>query len=111
MEENLYDTSKLIELYKKSAHPRGSTTILSLIEFPKAFDFDLRVFFPSMPDYDLALTISMELLKNGKSTPAIDLVIAAAALNNGFRIITRDKHFLFVKEIREDLMVVVEPGS
>jgi len=39
----------------------------------------------------------------------IDLVIAAVALNNGLRIIT--KHFLSIKEIRKDFMVVIEHGS
>jgi len=35
MEENLYDTSKLIEYYRENKSVEGYTTILNVIEFPK----------------------------------------------------------------------------
>jgi predicted nucleic acid-binding protein len=35
--------------------------------------------------------------------PAIDLVIAAVALNNGLRLVTKDKNFLLVKEVEKRL--------
>ena len=38
MEENLYDTSKLIDAYKKAEEISGYTTIFNLIEFPKALE-------------------------------------------------------------------------
>ena len=108
MEEKLYDTSKLIEYYRNSVPVRGYTTILNLIEFPKALELDLVVIYPSKSDYELALRLSTELLRAGKPIPAIDVVIAAIALNRSLRLITKDKHFAFVKEIRNDLKLSIE---
>ena len=107
MEKNLYDTSKLIDLYKKNEKIQGYTTIFNLIEFPKALELNLTVLYPSKSDYNLALKISTELLKIGKPIPAVDVLISAIAINNGLRVITRDKHFLFVKDVLKDFEVVV----
>ena len=108
MEKKLYDTSKLIECYKNGIPIRGYTTILNLIEFPKALELDLVVIYPSKPDYELALKLSTELLRIGKPIPAIDAVIAAAALNRKLKLVTRDKHFMAIKEIREDFKLLIE---
>ncbi len=73
-----FDTNRLIDAYRGGESLNGYTTILNLIEFPKAIEFNLRVMFPSKSDYHLALKISTELLKAGKPIPAVDSVIAAA---------------------------------
>ncbi len=108
MEKDLYDTSRLIDAYKKKEKIRGYTTIFNLIEFPKALELNLTVLYPSKSDYKLALKISTELLKVGKPIPAIDVMISAIAINNGLRVITKDRHFLFVKDVMKDFEVVVE---
>ncbi len=108
MEKNLYDTSKLIDLYKENREVRGYTTIFNVIEFPKSLELDFVVLYPSKSDYNLALKISTELLKVGKPIPAIDVIISAIALNNGLRVVTKDRHFLFVKDVVRDFEVVVE---
>ena len=108
MEKNLYDTSKLIDAYKKNERIRGYTTIFNLIEFPKALELDLVVLYPSKSDYNLALKISTELLKIGKPIPAVDVLISAIAINNGLRVVTKDRHFLFVKDVIDDFEVVVK---
>jgi hypothetical protein len=108
MEENLYDTNRLIEIYGKGEQPYGYTTILNLIEFSKAIDFNLKVLYPSKSDYELALKISTELLKKGKPIPAVDSIIAAIAFNNNLKVITKDKHFLYVNEIMEEFKVEVD---
>ncbi|RLI74571.1 type II toxin-antitoxin system VapC family toxin [Archaeoglobales archaeon] len=108
MEENLYDTSKLIDAYKKSGEIHGYTTIFNLVEFPKALEFDLTVLYPLRSDYNLALEMSTELLKMGRPIPAVDVIISAIALNNKLKVITKDRRFLFIKEIRKDFEVVVE---
>ncbi len=107
MEESLYDTNNLIDAYIERETLDGYTTILNLIEFPKAMEFNLRVLFPSKSDYHLALMISTELLKAGKPIPAVDSVIAAVALNNKLKLITKDKHFLLVKEVKKGFKVDV----
>lgn len=108
MEKNLYDTSKLIDVYKRSGEIKGCTTIFNLVEFPKALELNLRVLYPLKSDYDLALEISTELLKIGTPIPALDVIISAIALNNGLRLITKDRHFLFVKDVRKDFEVIIE---
>jgi predicted nucleic acid-binding protein len=107
MEESLYDTNTLIDTYKDKDAIEGFTTILNLIEFPKAIDFNLRVLYPSKSDYHLALIISTQLLKAGKPIPAVDSIIAAIALNHKLKLVTKDKHFLFVKKVRKEFKVDV----
>lgn len=107
MEESLYDTNRLIDAYRERETLDGYTTILNIIEFPKAIDFNLRVLFPSKSDYHLALMISTELLKAGKPIPAVDSVIASVALNNKLKLVTKDKHFLLVKEVKKEFKVDV----
>jgi hypothetical protein len=108
MEEALYDTSKLIDIYMRKEPAYGYTTILNLIEFPKALELNVRVIYPSRSDYNLALKLSTELLRKGKPVPAVDSTIAAIALNRGLRVITKDRHFLTIKEVERDLKVSVE---
>jgi len=108
MEKNLYDTSKLIDAYKKNEKIHGYTTIFNVVEFPKALELDLKILYPSKSDYHLALRLSVELLKIGKPIPAIDIMISAIVLNRELKVVTKDKHFLVIKEIRKDFDVVVE---
>jgi len=63
--------------------------------------------FPSKSDYYLALKISTELLKTGKPIPDVDSVIAAVVLNNKLKLVTKDKHFLLIKNVMKDFMVDV----
>ncbi len=107
MEESLYDTSRLIDAHKKKETIQGCTTILNLMEFPKAMEFNLQVLFPSKSDYYLSLRISAELLKAGKTMPAIDSLIAAIVLNNKLKLVTRDNHFLLIEKIMKDFKVEV----
>ena len=108
MEKKLYDRRELIECYKNGVSIREYTTILNLIEFPKALELDLVAIYPSKLDYELALKLSTELLRIGKPVPAIDAVIAATALNRKLKLVTRDKHFMAIKEIREDFKLLIE---
>jgi len=107
VEENLYDTSTLIDVYREKEIIDGCTTILNIIEFPKALELNLRVLFPSKSDYHLALIISTELLKAGKPIPAVDSVIAQVALNNKMKLVTKDRHFLLVKEVKKEFRIEV----
>lgn len=66
------------------------------------------VIFPSREDYNLALEMSTKLLKIGKPLPAIDVINAAIAINNNLKLITKDKHFLVMKEIKKEFNVSIE---
>ena len=107
MEKSLFDTNTLIDAYSNGELLNGYTTILNLIEFPKAIEFNLQVMFPSKSDYYLALKISTELLKAGKPIPAVDSVIAAVVWNNKLKLVTKDKHFLLIKNVVKDFMIDV----
>jgi len=107
MGEVLYDTSALIKLYKKNVRElKGYTTILNIVEFPKALEMKIRVVYPSAEDYKLAVVIAKDLIKRGTPVPAIDIVIAAVAVNRGFALATEDKYFAYIRDVREDLELV-----
>ncbi len=99
--------STIMDLCGEKETIEGYTTILNIIEFPKAMELKLRVLFPSKSDYYLALIISTELLKIGKPIPAVDSVIASVALNNKLKLVTKDKHFLVVKEVKKEFVIEV----
>ncbi|RLE68945.1 MAG: PIN domain-containing protein [Thermoprotei archaeon] len=109
MGEVLYDTSVLIELQRKGVKElEGYTTILNIVEYPKALKVrGLKVIYPDARDYNLAVVVSKDLYKLGKPVPAVDLVIAAVAINRGLKLITGDRHFEYVKEVRGDLLLEV----
>ena len=110
MEESLLDTSELISL-RKSGQSVGEahTTILNLIEYPRAQEFGLvKVLYPTKDDYDAAVVWSVKLLEKGRPVPATDLVIAAVSVRTGLQIITRDQHFKTIKSVAKELKVQVK---
>ena len=107
MEEVLYDTSALISILKSGKKAaRGFTTVLNIVEFPKALDLKgLGILYPTAEDYDEALKIAVSLLKIGKPVPAIDIVIAAMCLRRGLLLLTVDAHFTHIKLIKSEFNV------
>ncbi len=107
MEEALYDTSALINLLRSGKHAaKGFTTILNIVEFPKALDLkELGIIYPTVEDYDEALKIAASLLRIGKPMPAIDILIAALCLRRGLLLLTADVHFKNIKSIRNEFKV------
>ncbi len=107
MEEVVYDTSALIDLLRSGKRAaRGFTTILNIVEFPKALDLkELGIIYPIIEDYDEALKIAVSLLKTGKPMPAIDVVIAAICLRRNLMLLTEDAHFTQIKSIRGEFKV------
>ena len=108
MEQILYDTSSLINAFKQRKQLRGYTTILNVVEFPKLLELKLTVIYPSKSDYNLAIKLSKDLLKIGKPIPAIDIIIAAVALNRNMKLVTTDNHFAVIGEIRSDFKFIIE---
>jgi len=109
VEEALYDTSILIESVRKDVKRlRGYTTIFNVMEFPKAVRIvELKVLYPMRKDYDEALKLSVKLLEGGKPIPSIDILIASMCNNRNLTLVTKDKHFLSVKLIKEDFKVSI----
>jgi len=108
MEEILYDTGSLIKAYKKRKRLMGYTTILNVVEFPKLLELKLTVIYPSKSDYNIAIKLSKDLLKIGKPIPAIDIIVAAVALNRNMKLVTTDNHFDIIQEIKSDFEFVIE---
>lgn len=101
----LYDTNVLIDMMREGVDEiEGSTTSLNLIEFPKAAKFkELKVIVPGRDDFDLAFELASLLLKKGNPIPAVDLVIAAVALNRDMILHTTDKHFEMIQQVNNHL--------
>jgi predicted nucleic acid-binding protein len=106
-EASVYDTSALIGFLKSGQRDvKGFTTILNIIEFPKALDLKgLGVIYPNVEDYDEALKVSVSLLKRGKPIPAIDIIIATICIRRGLTLVTGDEHFRHVKSVRKEFKV------
>ena len=106
--KKLYDTNVIINAIKSSKKPKGYTTILNIVEFPRGSELDLIVLTPSLDDYLLAIEISQTMVERGTPVPAVDAVMAAVALNRNFTIVTRDKHFNFIQKVYPKLKIVEE---
>jgi len=112
VEESLYDSSELIALRRSTDKVYGFTTIINLIEFPKAVELgELRVLYPTKEDYDTALVWSARLLELGNPIPATDLVIAAISLRLQLKLVTRDQHFRAIKSVAQELKLQLRHGN
>lgn len=102
MEEVVYDTNQLINFLKSGKRSiAGFTTILNIIEFPKALDLKgLAVIYPTLDDYDESLKLSAALLRKGCPLPAVDILIAAVCIRRNLTLRTMDKHFTNVKSVK-----------
>ena len=52
-----------------------------------------------------ALLISQKLYNIGKPVPAVDVLIASVCLNRALPVVSKDKHFLAIKEVVKELQV------
>lgn len=100
-ESKILDTSLLIN------GERGLTTIFNIIEFPKALP-NSKVLFPEKRDFILSLFLMTKLLKIGKPIQAIDVLVAAMALNRDIALATADKRISFLKSIAPGLKLEVK---
>ena len=105
----MYDTNILISFWreeKRNIH--GNTTILNIIEFPKALLMkNLVVIYPNPDDLNLALKISKDLMKRGTPVDCVNIILAAIALNRDLIVVTKDRDFEFIKKVRPRLKVKV----
>lgn len=109
MEETFYDTSILMDLFKKGkTELAGYTSIFNILEFPKAMKFiGLRVIYPTRKDCDEALKLSLKLLRLGKPIPTPDLLIASICFNRDLTLDTKDEHFLSIRSVEKGFKVRV----
>ncbi len=94
------DTNLLIE------GRRGLTTIFSIIEYPPA-SRGSRILFPKREDFLKSIEIMVKLREIGKPVPAVDVLIAAICIRRDLKLLTKDKHFLHIKEVEPEFRVEV----
>jgi tRNA(fMet)-specific endonuclease VapC len=86
----------------------GLTTILNVIEYPKSLDDETNeVIWPTRADYLTAVEIMVLLQESGKPVPAIDVLLSAICLNRKLTLATKEKHFNYVKEVKEELSLEI----
>lgn len=110
METSLYDTNILVDRMREGATSiQGFTTILNLIEFPKAVTLTgLDIILPGKDDYDKGFELSLLLLEAGTPIPGIDIILAAVAINRDLVLQTRDHHFEYVRKINRAFRVRIK---
>ena len=109
MQRELYDTNILIDFWKKKKRDiSGYTTILNIIEFPKALLMkNLTVLYPTIDDLNEAVKISHKLMKQGKLVGAVDIVVACIALRHDLTLVTTDTDFNNIKSIKPEFKVKI----
>ena len=86
----------------------GITTILNIIEYPKSLEKqDNEILWPFRNDYLTAIEIMVLLLESGKPVPAIDVLLSAICINRKLTLVTKDKHFTYIKSIKEELLLEI----
>jgi len=88
MEEDAVADTNLLMEGKGTA-----TTILNLVEYPKAMERELEILWPEPQDYERAIDIMSVLFEAGAPVPAIDVLIASVCIGRGRVLRTKDKHF------------------
>lgn len=88
MEKNeILDTSVAIR------RKEGIITILNVLEYANSLKKLFTVLLPDSQDYAKAIEISQSLLQQGTPIGAMDMLIAAMAMNRKTTLITKDKDF------------------
>jgi tRNA(fMet)-specific endonuclease VapC len=102
------ETRKVIDTNLLIEGMTGLTTVLNVIEYPKALEENNELIWPVRDDYELAIEIMLGLLKSGKPVPAVDVLIAAICINRSLTLVTKDRHFEYIKDIREELSLEID---
>ncbi len=107
----LLDTNVLIECNKIEPKPFKEgfsfTTILSLIEFPIASNYEkISVIFPSSNHYEQAFKNSVLLRAKGTPLPAVDILIGTITVEKNLILVTNDTHFDKLQEVEPRLKII-----
>jgi len=105
VKNELYDTNVLIHFWRKGRKDiQGNTTILNIIEFPKALMVkNLITIYPNPDDLNTVLKILKDLMRKRTPITRVNIIPAAIALNRNLTILTKDKDFKLIKAVRPHL--------
>ncbi len=70
-----------------------------MIEYPKCLEFITDVIYPDKRDFERSIEIARKLVQSGKPVGGIDIIIASMCINRNARLITKDKHFGYIKSV------------
>jgi|SRR3989344_3299989 len=83
----------------------GIITIFSLIEYPPCGERYFDIIFPNTKDYVEAVEIARKLRRKGTLVGAIDILIAAMAVNRSAPLRTKDSDFKQIQAVVQELQL------
>lgn len=107
----LLDTNVLIECNKLKikSFKEGVTftTILSLIEFPLASQFEeISVIFPTSLHYELGFKNAVLLREKSTPIPVVDILIGTITVEKNLILVSNDMHYRSLQEVEPRLKVI-----
>lgn len=97
--EEILDTSVVFDAKE------GIITIFTLIEHPPCGERFFDILFPETKDYVIAVEIARKLRKKGTPVGAIDILIAAIAVNRSLVVRTSDGDFKHIQAVLPELIL------
>ncbi len=97
--EEILDTSVVLDAKE------GIITIFTLIEHPPCGERFFDILFPETKDYVIAVEIARKLRKKGTPVGAIDMLIAAMAVNRSLAVRTLDGDFKHIQAVLPELIL------
>lgn len=83
----------------------GIITIFTLIEYPPCGEKLFDILFPETNDYVVAAELARKLRQQGTPVGAIDLLIAAMALNRSLVVRTSDNDFKKIQRVAPEFQL------
>jgi len=102
----IIDTNIVIDMVKAKKDITENITAITYVEYPKIISykgFKGSIIFPNREEYILAHRIQMKLLEQGKPQQFSDLLIAAIAVTEKEKLITKDKDFEIIQKAIKEL--------
>ena len=102
-EKSRMETNEILDTSIALDCMEGIITIFTLIEHPPCGDKFFEILFPETKDYVIAVEIARKLRKKGTPVGAIDMLIAAMAVNRSLAVRTSDGDFKHIQAVMPEL--------
>ncbi|RLE65421.1 MAG: DNA-binding protein [Thermoprotei archaeon] len=107
----ILDTSIVLEKVRRKEEINENVTSVSLIEYPPLKDYKKfrgKIFFINKEDQIQAVMLQARLREIGFPMSVGDLLIAAACINRGEALLTKDKDFLVIQKVEPRLRIILK---
>ena len=107
----ILDTSIVLEKVRRKEEINENVTSVSLIEYPPLKDYKKfrgKIFFINEEDQVQAVVLQARLREIGFPMSVGDLLIAAACINRGEALLTKDKDFLVIQKVEPRLRIILK---